>query len=225
MPIPRQAADGNEHDLRPIVLESLHDLWYRMIVSNLRDAASSRLLPPMEVTSTPLPVRSIWGAYDHRREALLYSSFTHAILVIFLLVLSSSVATRSFGTHSIGLNIPVDLSESIVWLRARRSGGGGGKHAPLPSSRGSLLRFEVAPIAAPAVVEKNADPKLPVPPALVGPEDFELPRIEALIWGDPLGVIGPPSDGSGSSGGIGGGTVRGSALVTVLDQVRGLEEA
>ena len=206
MPTPHQVHDPAEEELRPIVLESLHVPWYRSLLSSIRDAAASRLLPPVEVSSAPLPVRSIWGAYDHRGEGLLYSSFTHLVLVVLALGFSSGIATRSLSSHSIDLRVPVDLSASLVWLRASGTGGGGGgKDLALQSSRGNVPRFETAPLVAPAVVEKNADPKLPVPPALLGPADFRPPVIDAAVLGNPLGVAGPPSDGPGSDGGLGGG--------------------
>ena len=206
MSVPHQVHDPVEEELRPIVLESLHVPWYRSLLSSIRDAATSRFLPPLEVSSAPLPVRSIWGAYDHRGEGLLYSSFTHLVLVVVALGFSSGIATRSLSSHSIDLRAPVDLSESLVWLRASgMRGGGGGKDSALQSSRGNVPRFETAPLVAPAVVEKNADPKLPVSPALSGSPDFRPPVIDAAVLGNPFGAAGPPSDGTGSDGGIGEG--------------------
>jgi protein TonB len=43
-------------------------------------------------------------------------------------------------------------------------------------------------------------------PTLVGPPDFPTPNMNLAQYGDPLGKIGPASNGPGSGGGIGSGT-------------------
>ena len=207
MSVPHQVHDPVEEELRPIVLESLHVPWYRSLLSSIRDAATSRFLPPLEVSSAPLPVRSIWGAYDHRGEGLLYSSFTHLVLVVVALGFSSGIATRSLSSHSIDLRAPVDLSESLVWLRASgMRGGGGGKDSALavqPGQRATDLKLPR--LSLQRSLRRMLIPKLPVSPALSGSPDFRPPVIDAAVLGNPFGAAGPPSDGTGSDGGIGEG--------------------
>jgi protein TonB len=86
-------------------------------------------------------------------------------------------------------------------------GGGGGKNTPAPASKGQLPRFSlVPPLIAP-------DPK-PVlkPPTLAVPETVMVdPRLQPkhddlAVTGLPTGVVGPPSNGPGSGGGIGSGS-------------------
>src|SRR5438445_10618055 len=43
-------------------------------------------------------------------------------------------------------------------------------------------------------------------PTLIRPTDVSLPDNNLPVWGDPLGKIGPPSNGPGSGGGIGSGS-------------------
>jgi TonB family protein len=43
-------------------------------------------------------------------------------------------------------------------------------------------------------------------PTLLGPPDIKLPQMaQNMPWGDPNGVVGPPSNGPGTGGGIGTG--------------------
>jgi TonB family protein len=63
------------------------------------------------------------------------------------------------------------------------------------------LREQITP---PAVIVRNEAPKLAIDPSVVAPP-IQLTQMGAL--GDPLSnVIGPPSNGTGSGGGIGSGS-------------------
>jgi TonB family protein len=57
----------------------------------------------------------------------------------------------------------------------------------------------------PEAVVANLDPKMTMDPALLGPPDLQLPTVNMAQYGDPLGKIGPRSNGPGSGGGIGTG--------------------
>src|ERR1035438_5233445 len=54
-------------------------------------------------------------------------------------------------------------------------------------------------------VVANLDPKLTIEPTLIGPPDVQFPNVNLAQYGDPLGRIGPLSNGPGSGGGIGSG--------------------
>ncbi len=83
-------------------------------------------------------------------------------------------------------------------------GGGGGEGDKLQASKGGLPKLAMDQITPPAVVLRNEDPKLAVPPTVVVPPALALPT--SLQLGEPLkGVLGPPSSGTGTGGGIGSG--------------------
>jgi len=83
-------------------------------------------------------------------------------------------------------------------------GGGGGDRDKLAAPKGSLPKQSREQFTPPAVVIRNDNPKLPVEPTVVAPQVM-VPNIANL--GDPLSkVIGPPSNGTGSGGGIGSGS-------------------
>jgi hypothetical protein len=83
-------------------------------------------------------------------------------------------------------------------------GGGGGDQDKMPASRGAAPRFAAEQLTPPAVVVRNEDPKLPAEPTLVGPPAVILSPSDK--YGDPMAaVLAPPSNGTGSDGGIGSG--------------------
>jgi periplasmic protein TonB len=83
-------------------------------------------------------------------------------------------------------------------------GGGGGDRDVLQASKGSPPKFAREQFTPPVVVVRDETPKLPADPTVVGPPSITFP---VGPTGDPLsGVIGPPSNGTGSGGGIGSGT-------------------
>jgi TonB family protein len=84
-------------------------------------------------------------------------------------------------------------------------GGGGGDRSPMPASRGRAPKFALKQFTPPTAVVANLDPKLTMDPTLIGPPDVQPPNVNIAQYGDPLGKIGPASNGPGSGGGIGSG--------------------
>jgi TonB family protein len=85
-------------------------------------------------------------------------------------------------------------------------GGGGGRHQLTPPSLGKLPRAADRQLAPPdPETPKNPDPTLVVEATVVAPQLASLPQLNLLNIGDPNGVPGPPSAGSGDGFGIGTG--------------------
>ncbi|MCL5746432.1 MAG: energy transducer TonB, partial [Acidobacteria bacterium] len=85
-------------------------------------------------------------------------------------------------------------------------GGGGGDRSPLPASKGRLPKLAPRQFTPPMAVVNNPNPKLVMEPTIVIPPNVQLPNVNMLQYGDPLAKIGPPSNGTGSGGGIGSGS-------------------
>ena len=106
---------------------------------------------------------------------------------------------------------PIDISPYLAELQSAGKkaggGGGGGDRSPTPASKGAIPRFAKQQLAPPLAVIRNLNPKLQVEPTLLGPPDLKLPQMASNMtaWGDPQGVLGPPSNGPGTGGGIGSG--------------------
>jgi len=104
----------------------------------------------------------------------------------------------------------VDISPYLAELEAAGKkaggGGGGGDRSPLPASKGAVPQFRKMQLAPPMAVIPKENPIMPVQPSLLGPPDLKLPQMATnMPWGDPQGVVGPPSNGPGTGGGIGSG--------------------
>ena len=83
-------------------------------------------------------------------------------------------------------------------------GGGGGDHDKMDASHGTAPRFAAEQLTPPLAVVRNEHPALPAEPTLVGPPDIVLPQSDR--FGDPMAnILNPPSNGTGSGGGIGSG--------------------
>ncbi len=86
-------------------------------------------------------------------------------------------------------------------------GGGGGDRDKLQAPKGKLPKLAMEQITPPAIVIRNDHPKLPVEPTVVVPPQIKLASNMPTI-GNPMAAIpsGPPSNGTGSGGGIGSGS-------------------
>lgn len=84
-------------------------------------------------------------------------------------------------------------------------GGGGGDRSLLPASRGRLPKIAPRQFTPPTAVIYNAHPNLPMEPTLIIAPDVSLPQVSLADWGDPLGKLGPKSNGPGYGGGTGDG--------------------
>src|SRR5262245_32717227 len=91
--------------------------------------------------------------------------------------------------------------------RADRSGGGGGggKRESTMASRGVLPRGADKQLAPADPKPPNRQPQLVVEPTIIAPQLSQLRPLTLLNLGDPNGVPGPPSSGTGDGGGIGDG--------------------
>jgi TonB family protein len=86
-------------------------------------------------------------------------------------------------------------------------GGGGGDRDKLQAPKGKLPKLAMEQITPPAIVIRNDHPKLPVEPTVVVPPQIKLASNMPSI-GNPMAAMpaGPPSNGTGSGGGIGSGS-------------------
>ncbi len=85
-------------------------------------------------------------------------------------------------------------------------GGGGGDRSLLPASQGRLPRAAPRQFTPPMAVVNNPAPKLVMEPTIVVDPQVALPVVNLAQFGDPFARPGPPSNGTGSGGGIGNGS-------------------
>jgi periplasmic protein TonB len=187
-------------------------LW-SSLKNNLRDTFFPEKLPPLRLTSQPVKVRDIWGDSDHRKSATAGSMVVHAAMVAGLIAISLAgvKAVRDNKPQTVVDLVAPDISAYMPISNKKNDtiggGGGGGDRDKLQAPKGKLPKLAMEQFTPPAVVIRNDNPKLPMEPTVVIPPQVKVPTVNMPTLGDPLAkVVGPPSNGTGSGGGIGSGS-------------------
>ena len=193
------------HDdpLSRLLIPETQEPFYRTLLRDFRELIHPPKLPPLEVTSQPAPVKDIWGLYGRQKKSFLLSTGLQAALVAVLLTVLSSKTVQKQIQQIIPLVMPVDAPLPKVAIHT--GGGGGGDRYPLPASKGKLPKLAPRQFVPPTAVINNAQPKLVMEASLLAAPDAKLPDVNMPNFGDPLGKLGPASNGTGSGGGIGSG--------------------
>ncbi|MBI1786748.1 MAG: energy transducer TonB [Acidobacteria bacterium] len=205
---PSTHLDPDVH-LRRLLAACVEDPWYKSLFQNVKDLVRPPKLPPLQVTSKPVAVKDIWGLYGHSRRSDLMSLLAHTTVVVLLFTVASSKAVQNKvkeTVHLIAPDIAPYIPKAAIKPQTMSGGGGGGDRSPTPASKGRLPKFSPKQFTPPMAVVNNPNPKLVMDPSLVIPPDVNIPNNNMNVWGDPLGKIGPPSNGPGSGGGIGSGS-------------------
>jgi periplasmic protein TonB len=183
-------------------------LW-RSLYQNVNDLLIPKKLSPLVLTSKPLPVTSIWGGNDYKKKGLLGSSLVHSLAVALLMaatILGHTVVEKQRPQATVMLVVPDDLLRLPPSGKQDGGSGGGGDRDKLQASNGKLPEMATQQIRPPMVIVRNENPKLTAEPTLVVPPDIHIVMNNPPNFGDPSSrVIDPPSDGTGSGGGMGSG--------------------
>lgn len=182
-----------------------HSFW-----QNVRDALFPKKLPPLQVTSKPVPVKSIWSKDTQFTRVQALSVTMHVgilLLIIFPLLvdLPSPATTRASDMQVDQLNISPFLPKLKPAAKRAGGGGGGGQHMQVPASKGMAPKFSWTQVAAP-MVKPPAHPLYAMQPTVLGPPQLNISQQKMNNWGDPLKKVLSDSSGSGGQGGIGSGT-------------------
>ena len=188
-------------------------LWSSLI-SNIRAALFPEKLPPLHLTSRPVRVREIWGDYNYKKQSAGVSVVVHIAMVAGLIAISimgARAVKQVEKPRETVILIAPDLTPPLPMTKKADTtvggGGGGGDRDKLQAPKGKLPKLAMQQITPPAIVIRNDHPKLPVEPTVVVPPQIKLASNMPSI-GNPMAAIpsGPPSNGTGSGGGIGSGS-------------------
>ncbi len=202
-------------DIKPpkfLVPETEESVWHSL-KNGIRDVLFPEKLPPLRLTSQPVKVKSIWGAYDHKKAAATSSLIVHSLMLAGLIGFSIYLhrVTSQTPKETVTLIAP-EVSEYLPMtskpMPAMGGGGGGGEKAKIVAPKGKLPKQALEQITPPMVQVRNEAPKLPVEPTVVVPPTVKLPTSSLPNLGDPKSsvVAGPLSSGVGTGGGIGSGS-------------------
>jgi TonB family protein len=196
-------------NLLPIGAEG--SIW-ESLVSNLRDTFRPQKLPPLELTSTPVPVVDPLAVKRSPRSSAI-STGVHAliILLVILLILFAKKQPQVKQAIVTPIYIAPYLPKTPQITAPAAGGGGGGAHEITPPTRGKLPQISNKQITPPQVLKVD-HPKIPIPPTIVMPKmkvpdsnfpNLGLPQAQQVTLS--AGNGGGSGIGSGHHGGIGSG--------------------
>jgi TonB family protein len=160
------------------------------------------------------PPDEIWGRYNnYRSNGVAISAVIHAAVIALLLsgVFVTHQITERVTRQTVTLIAPSPESYALpVAKKVVSGGGGGGDHDPIPAPKGRPPKAALHQITPPAIVIRNEKPKLAVQPTVVVPPQVHLAENHMPNLGVPASApvmpAAPPSNGTGSGGGIGSGS-------------------
>lgn len=199
-------------------IPEMHQSLLVSLLLDVKDALFPEKLPPLRLSSKPVPVREIWSHGNSKRA-------TTGSLVLHAVGLGALIGLSVFSWHKVSEEVRKPQTVSYVPLsdyqpvmqpkvapKPLAGGGGGGEHAKISESKGHLPKVAPQQFTPPTVEIKNDHPKLAVEPTVVAPPNVKLPDNPTLPnIGNPMSarVNGPPSNGPGTGGGIGSGSSNG----------------
>lgn len=200
----------SEPDLNLLMPKGFEPSLWDSLKQNFNETFFPKKLPPLVLTSKPVPVRDIWGFYNYKKSGATLSLVAHIIIISAILI----------GTYYIGKKVIEKPKENVVLIAPNLDvpvmkpaktqsggGGGGGDREKFQAPKGNIPKPSMQQITPPAIVVRNDHPKLAVQPTVVMPPQVKL-AMNAPNLGNPTAAMpsGPPSNGTGSGGGIGSGS-------------------
>jgi periplasmic protein TonB len=161
-----------------------------------------------------LAPEAIWGQFNNYRSNGLWGSVVvHAALLGLIAasaVFGHQVVQQVQKHEVVTLIAPSPDSYALpVAKKVVSGGGGGGDLDRIQAPKGSLPKVATQQITPPAIVLRNEHPKLAVEPTVVLPPQVRMADNHIPNLGNPSAPVmpsAPPSNGTGSGGGIGSGS-------------------
>jgi periplasmic protein TonB len=189
--------------------QTLDESLWKSLARNIDEFFFPKKLPPLVLTSKPVPVRDIWGFYNYKKNGALGSTVVHvlAVVIIILITYLGKKIIVDKPKETVVLIAPDDLPVLPASKTLSGGGGGGGDRDKLQASQGRLPKQSMQQFTPPLAVVRNLDPKLPIAPTIVVPPDIHLQQPNVPDLGDPMSRLpSVPSNGTGGGGGIGSGS-------------------
>jgi protein TonB len=196
----------DDEELNLLLAPEVEEPFFRSLARNIKELIHPPKLPPLELTSHPVPVKEIWGFYGGQgRRAGVTSFAIHVGVIALLFLLGTNKAVQQVVKQQIELIAP-DLApyKPTVKQDQMHGGGGGGDRSPTPVSKGKLPKLANKQFVPP-MISHVENPKLVMDPTLIIPPDANIPKVDSPNLGDPLSKSGLASNGFGSGGGMGSG--------------------
>src|ERR1700691_4673588 len=144
--------------------QTLDESLWKSLFQNLDEFFFPKKLPPLVLTSKPVPVKDIWGFYDYKKNGVLGTTLLHFLVIgaiIGLTLLGRRVVPQILKPHeAITLVSPDDIPPLQPSKTQSGGGGGGGDRDKFQAPKGKLPKQSMEQITPPMVVVRNDNPKL-----------------------------------------------------------------
>jgi len=123
---PRPTAEPELHLLLP--KETEQPLW-KSLFRNVDDLLFPKKLPPLVLTSRPVPVKDIWGEYNYKKPGALGSTAVHVLLIAAIIggtLLGRRVVQQVTKPHETVTLVAPDEIPPLPPSKTQAGGGGGG---------------------------------------------------------------------------------------------------
>jgi len=182
-------------------------IW-KTLWNGVQDTLFPKKLPPLQLTSQPVAVVDRMAVKRNPVTSAI-SLLTHVVVVGLLLLF----AIEQWHTREIQKKMQATAVTTVPMLPELQAkdimggGGGGGNHSIVEASKGKLPEMSKKPLAPPQIL-KIDNPKLPVTPSILMPQQIKLPDANNM---PNIGIPNSPqvalaSQGSGSGSGFGSGS-------------------
>ena len=164
-------------------------------------------LPPLELTSTPIPVPDRMAVKPNPWAIGISTTVNFLILVIVLFFVGKKIIDTVAPNKLTATNIDVGDFKAPDAANKAGGGGGGGDHSIVDPTKGKLPKIEKDPVVPPQV-QRVDNPKIAMEAAIDVQKNITLPDNPTL---PNIGVKNSPnvrldSNGQGSGGGMGTGS-------------------
>lgn len=181
-------------------------IWVGLYES-VRDVFFPVKLPPLELTSQPIPVPDRMAVKPNPWAIGIASTVNILILLALLFFGVKKIIEVHQQLQATNVDVSVWQPKAPAGKDQNGGGGGGGEHSIVDPIKGKLPKIEKQPMAPPQV-ETVDKPKLAIVPAIMVQPNIQLPDNPTL---PNLGVTKSPnvtvlSGGQGSGTGIGSGS-------------------
>jgi TonB family protein len=197
------ASIAAEHLDRLLAPAAVEIPWYLSLYRAVRELIWPEKLAPLEITSKPVAVKSIWGLYAGSPKSRYISVAVHLAAFSVLMFAFTNPAVQQKIHETVDLIDPKITPYLAEKPKLSQGGGGGGAREVAPVTKGQAPKLALKQFTPPMIVQD--EPKLAMNPTIVAPPDAVLPQNNLPNWGDPLAKMTNLSNGSGYSGGMGNG--------------------
>ncbi|MGC2248170.1 MAG: energy transducer TonB, partial [Terriglobales bacterium] len=135
--------------------QTLEEPIWKSLFRNIDEFFFPKKLPPLVLTSKPVPVRDIWGFYDNKGKGAVGSTAVH-IVALALIIIGTIVAQRAVKEivkpkETVELIAPSDMPTLQPSRTVSGGGGGGGDRDKIQATRGRLPRQAMEQFTPPVV--------------------------------------------------------------------------